>query len=341
MSFSLPKFLKTLMITLFIGFVIVAGLRAVGIMGRSTPSASDDPSQLVQKALDGLEALRQRKPGERRPASFDAVLAPLDALLKKCRTLMESETFDPIRDYQKIRSLALPVIDIATKADNHAKTEIGFMTKEYRFNAQRAEACQYLASTLWERISLQAPEQSGYFSESSPPSVSDMAELKRLLDLGTQSDPENADLFYLRGIVHRADGLFAAAERDLQKTVTINPDMAGAWNTLGLVRINLKNFDAAEQALERARAVSLRLAEDLNLDDPGPEYTAILYNLATFHEGLAVHYTRDNRITPTIENQHLAQRHTTEARRYFQEFLTREHPNSPDAISARVKLQNL
>lgn len=341
MSFSSGKFFTTLILTVVIGFFAVAGLRAIGVIGSGRSTPTDDPTHLIQQAMDGLEAVRQRKPGERRPAGFDAILAPLDALLKHCRTLIASESFDPLNDYSKVRALALPIIDIATKADTHARAETGFMTKEYRFNAQKAEACQYLASTLWERISLQLPEQTSYFSESPRYPASDMAELKRILDLGIQSDPENGDLYYTRGIVHRAEGLFAAAARDLQRAVTINPDMAGAWSTLGLVRINLKEFDAAEQALEHARAVSLQQAQELNFDDPGPEYTAILYNLATFHEGLASHYIRDNRVTPTVENQHLAQRHAAEARRYFQEFLTREPSDSPDALSARAKLQNL
>lgn len=341
MSFSMPKFLKALFITLFIGFVAVAGLRAVGIIGPKKLGASDDPAVLVQKANAGLEAVRLRKPGQRRPASFDAILAPLDVLLKQCRTLLESESFDPVREYAQVRALALPVIDIATKADIQAKTETGFMTKEYRFNSQKAEACQYLASTLWERINLQLPDQNGYFSDGPKYPASELLEVKRILDQGIAADPENSDLLYTRGIVHRAEGLFAAAARDLQQAVTLTPDMAGAWSTLGLVQINLKTFDAAEQSLERARAVSLKHAEEFNFDDPGPEYTAILYNLATFHEGLASHYIRENRITPTVENQRLSQRHSIEARRYFQEFLTREPPSTPDAVSARSKLQSL
>lgn len=341
MSFSKVRFIKTLIFTLFLGFMILAALRAFGFIG-SGPGGTNEPAELIRRANEGLEAVRKRQPGERRPAGFDAVLAPLDGLLKQCRTLMESESFDPVRDYDKIRSLALPIIDIATKADNYAKTEKGFMTKEYRFNSQKAEACQYLAATLWERINARLPETGGgYFNESPTYPAGEMRELRRILNEGIQSDPESGELFYTRGIVNRAEGLFAAAARDLERAAAITPEMPGVWNTLGLVYINLKDFAKAEDSLDRARAMALRQAEDFKLKDPGPEYTAILYNLATFHEGLATHYSRENRITPTVEYQHLAQRHAVEARKYFQDFLLREPASSADAQAARVKLQGL
>lgn len=341
MRFTPVKFLTTLAITLFIGFIVVAGLRAVGLVGKPGPAAANDPEGLLQEATDALVAVSQRTPGERRPASFDSVLAPLDKVLKITNDLVNGDNFDPVRDYERVRSLTMPVINIAEKADAQARNETGFMIKEYRFNSQKAEACQYLAATLWERINHLLPESTGFFDEGPTYPANDMRELRRILDAGIEADPENADLLYNRGVVNRAEGLFVPAVRDLEHAVGINQDMASAWNVLGLVRINLKEFDKAEDALERARAAALKQAQNFNQDDPGPEYTAILYNLASFHENLAAFYNRENRITPTVEYQRLTVEHSDNARRYYQEFLTRDPPTSPDAQSVRTKLQSL
>lgn len=340
MSFSLEKFLRTLALTVIIGIVLFAGLRAAGIIPGRTP-AEEQPADLIRQANAGLEAVRKRKPTDRRPASYDAVLSPLDKLLRQLQNMVMDEKFDAVRDYDKVRSIALPIIDIATKADSQAKNETGFMTKEYRFNAQKSEACGHLASVLWERINRTLPPSTSYFDESPSYPPTEMRELRRILDMGIQANPENAELFYTRGVVSRAEGLFAPAARDLEQAVKLTPELAGAWNTLGLVRINLKEFDKAEEAFDRGKAAVLKQAQDFNLSDPGPEYTAILYNLATFHEGLATYYNRENRITPTVEYQGSARRHSDEARRYFREFLEREPANSPDAQAARAKMQSL
>lgn len=339
MSFTWSKFIRTLGLTLMIGLVAAALFRLIGVFGDPPPDP-DDPAELVRVATENLDAVRGRKASDRRPASYDSILAPLDKLLVKARELLQSESYDPANDYEKLRALTLPVIDIATKADSQARNETGMLTKEYRFNPQKAEACQYLASALWDRINRTLPSQSGFFNEGTPYPPGDMLELRRILDMGIQADPENGDLFYARGILNRAEGLFGPAARDLLQAASTRNAFPGAWNTLGLVRINLKEFDKAEEAFERARAMALEEANNLK-QEPGPEYVAIVYNLAMFHENLAAHYARENRITPTVENQRLLAKHNTEARRYLQEFLQREPADSPDAKAAMAKLQSL
>lgn len=342
MPFKLSKFLTTLVVTLLAGSILIAGLRAFGIVGPLGLFGSDDDdvATLVKQATDALEAVRRRQPGERRPASYDAVLAPLDRLLAQTKRLLESESFDPVADFEKVRSLALPVIDLATQADQQAKRETGFLSKDYRFNDQKGEAIQYLASTMWERINRRMPQSTGYFSDAPAYPPGEMSELRRWLDQGIEAASDNPDLYYIRGVLNRAEGLFGPAARDLERAVEYNKEYIAAWNTLGLVYINLKNFEKAEESLERARALSLEQARRLNVR-PGEEHTAILYNLATFHEGLAAFYTRENRITPTVESQTLMAKHTTAARRYLEEFLEYEPPESPDARAATAKLQGL
>lgn len=337
MRFSLSGFIKGLAIILLVGFLAVALLRSMGYLQSDPPA--DDPQTLVRQATDNLEAVRRRQPGDRRPASYDSVMAPLDKLLQATKKVLESETYSPVNDFEKIRSLTLPVIDIATLADRQAKSETGFLAKEYRFNAQKGEACQYLANAMWERINRRLPGR-GLFEEGNQYPPAEMAELRRILDTGIEAAPDNRDLRYIRGVVNRAEGLFAPAARDLERTVDIDHEYAAAWNTLGLVRISLKEFDKAEEALERARTLTLDFAQKLKTP-PGPEYTAIIYNLAMFHEGLATYYARENRITPTVESQRLLGKHTADARRYLEEFLKLEPADSPDYRTALTRLQNL
>ncbi len=338
MKFTTPRFLTALAATVVLGFVAFAGLRALGIIRPGADPA--DPAVLAQKARDALEAVKSRESGDRRPASYDAVLAPLDALLAQTKTLLDSEEYDPAADYEKIRALTLPVIDIATRADAQARSETAFLSKEYRFNAQKGEASQYLANAVWERILRNMPRRESVFDEAPAYPQHEMEELRRILAVGIEAAPDNADLHYIRGVVNRAEGLFGPAARDLEAAIAIEGEFTAAWNVLGLVRINLREFDKAEEALERARALEVELA-DRAQTPLGGEYTTIIYNLAAFHEGLAAFYNREYRLTPTVESQRLLQRHSAEARKYFGEFLQREPANSPDAVQARARLDAL
>lgn len=339
MTFTTKKFLRTLGLTFIAGIIAVAILRFYGVIGDPKVDP-DDPAELVAEATRGLEAVRNRKPTDRRPASYDEILAPLDKLLQQARTLVQGETFDPVSDYEKLRALTLPVMDIATRADRQARSETGMLVKEYRFNSQKAEACQYLASTMWEKINRTLPPRTGYFNEGAAYPQGDMQDLRRILDAGLDADQSNPDLWYIRGVVNRAEGLFVPAARDLERAVSLKNDFAAAWNTLGLVRINLKEFDKAQDALERARTLTLEDAKKFDIE-PGAEYVAAVYNLAMFHDGLAAFYARENRITSTVESQRLLAKHTAEARRYLEEFLSREPADSADAKTARAKLQSL
>lgn len=339
MTFRMSNLIRAFAITIFLGALAVTALWSFGIIGGGPDP--DDPAELVRAANGSLEAVRHRSADDRRPASFDAVLQPLDRLLAKSRDLIRSDAYDPVANYDELRSLANPVITIADEADTLARNETGMWTKDYRFTAQKAEACQYLANALWEKINRELPAADSFTGDGTVQyPVAEMQELRRILDAGVLADPENTELLYARGILNRAEGLFAPAARDLEEAVQFKADFAGAWNTLGLVRIALKEFDRAEEALERARAIALAEAEKLGLE-PGAEHIAILYNLAMFHDNLAAFYSRENRMTPTVEYQRLLARHAEEAGKYWREFLQREPADSPDAENARARLQVL
>lgn len=338
MRFTSAGFAKGALLSVFVVVLAYGGLRAFGRAG--TPRAAGDPAELAKEALDNLDKVRQRQPGDRRPASYDSVMAPLDKMLAQAKALLESGSYDPAGDFDKIRLLTVPVIDVAAQASAQARTETGPLAKEYRFNDQKGEACQYLANAMWERINARLSRQTGPMGEQTQYPVGDMNELKRVLDVGIDATKDNRALYYIRGVVYRAEGLFAASARDLARAVAIDPEYAAAWNVLGLVRISLKEFEKAEEALERAKALTLAEAKNFN-QEPGPEYVSIIYNLASFHDNLASFYNRDNRVTPTVEAQRLLTRHAGEARKYYEEFLLREPADSADARAAMARLNAL
>ncbi len=336
MSFSSYGLVKGLVISLFVCFIAYLGLRSFGVIGAAAKDMAD-PAVLAETAREALDAVKRRKSTDRRPASYDSIMTPLDQLLRQMRDLLRSDGYNPDRDFPKIRAMASSVIGIATQADRQSRTETGPLAKTYRFNDQKGEACQYLANAMWERINAAGPRRAGQLDQSPQYNQADMDELRKVLDEGIEAAPENRDLRYIRGVVNRAEGLFAPAARDLERAISIDPDYAAAWNTLGLVRISLKEFDPAEAALERAKALALENAK-LRNSPPGTEYTAILYNLAMFHEGLASYYNRENRISPSVESRRLLVKHAADARKYLEEFLQREPSDSADARDARARL---
>lgn len=338
MTFNTAKFMRALFLTLLVG--LLAWGAADRFLGWGQSGGENDPAVLAQQARDALEAVKRRTPGDRRPASYDAVLAPLDRLLILARDMLQSIDYDPVNDYPKLSAIAEPVVAIATDANAQARTETGPLAKEFRFNSQKAEACQYLASGMWSRLEArQASSGRGFDNQPSYPE-GEVHAVMTLIGDGLDADPLNKQLWYMRGVVNRANGLFAAAARDLERSVEIDPNNGAAWNVLGLVNISLRQFDKAEESLERGKNVLLDQAKADNVK-PGAEYTTALFNLARFHEGLAAFYARENRIDPSPENQRMAARHGTEARKYFQEFLDREPQDSQDAALARRLIDSL
>lgn len=337
MKFSSSGFVKGAAITVLVGVLLISFIFRSGMFA-SGPA--DDPASLAKAATDALEAVRRRQPGERRPASYDAVLAPLDKLLAKARDTLGGTAYDPVADFETVRSLVNPVIDIASQADRQARGETGPLTKEYRFNDQKGEACQYLATAIWERLNARRFASTNPLAEPQPFPSHEIDDLMRILSAGIEAAPQNRDLWYIRGVVNRAEGMFAPAARDLERAISLDGEYAAAWNTLGLVRISLKEFDRAEEALERAKILALEYAERINAP-PGEEYVSIIYNLGSFHENLAIHYSRENRLSPTVETRRLLERHAEAAKRYIEDFLALVPSDSGDAKSARSRLNAL
>lgn len=334
---SFKGFLKGLILAVLLVGAGMAAARYFGLFPRGADPEA--PDVLAAEALNALDAVKRRQPTDRRPASYDKVMAPLDKLLSQARNLLQSDAFNPVTDAATIRSLTLPVIEIATQARAQARTETGPLAKEYRFGDQIGEACFYLASALWERASASVPRRRGALDGSQPPPAGDMNEVRKYVDMGIDEAPDNRDLWYLRGVINRAEGLYAPAARDLERAIAVDDKYAAAWNVLGLVRIALHDPDGAESALERARALALEEAQTLGRP-PGQEYAAIIYNLADLHDNLSVFYARENRNAPTVEAKRMLTRHTDAARQYYQEYL-KLFPDSPDVAQVRERLASL
>ncbi|MDR0362564.1 MAG: tetratricopeptide repeat protein [Planctomycetota bacterium] len=338
MKFTTAKFIGSLFITLLVGLLMLAGVyRHFGLGGQRLES---DPTALAAQAKEALDAVRNRRPGERRPASYDAVLQPLDRLLQLSRELIHSVDYDPMADFDKLFATAMPAFTIAGEANAQAQTETGPLAKDFRFNAQRAEAAQYLAAALWSRTTANHASAEGFGGGDEPYPPAEIEWTLSTINAGLEADPENRSLWYLRGAVNRAAGLFAAAARDLERSLELDPGNPEAENALGLVYIDLKQLDKAEEHIEKARAAALQIAS-ANGTAPGADYTTIIFNLARFHEGLAAFYARENRLAPSAENARLTQKHSDEARKHLGEFLSREPAGSPDAALARRLLDGL
>lgn len=88
------------------------------------------------------------------------------------------------------------------------------------------------------------------------------------------------DDFWIAAVYHNnlavsllREGDLASAGRQLERTVTLAPEFAGAWGNLGVVRRRLGDVDGALEAYRRSLAIAPR--------DP-----AVLYNLAGLYAGL-------------------------------------------------------
>ncbi|MDR1534604.1 MAG: hypothetical protein LBU64_05830 [Planctomycetota bacterium] len=271
----------------------------------------ESAGELAGRAERALEDVRRRDlKATLRPARYDSVLAPLDEMLRLARRIGDAESYDPVADYPRIAAYCEPVMRIALEAHRQARRETSFLRRNFRFMRQRGDACQYLAAGLWNRLDALSRRSPGSrFAEGGfQPSPADSEALFAVIDAGLEADSENKQLWYMRGTLNRANGVFAGAERDLRKALDLDADYAAAWNVLGLVMINLREFKRAEEAFAAAAEKSSRGAEAAGVP-PGPEHTAALFNLARLHEGLLSHYSRLEPTDPDPENKREMSRH--------------------------------
>ncbi|MDR1536276.1 MAG: hypothetical protein LBU64_14510 [Planctomycetota bacterium] len=305
----------------------------------------DGAEELAKQARDALEAVKNRdltpSPSLRVTATYDAILAPLDRLLRLAENILEGETAEPVADYERIRSLAEPVIEISLLAREQSRRETGAFRKDYRFMEQRGEACRLLATALWNRLEALHGNSAGRDGSRFVPGAADSEKLYALVKDGLDSDPANKSLWYLRSLVERANGVFGRAEGDLRKALSLDSRYVAAWNDLGLVLIRLGRFEEAGEAFAQAKD---RAAEAARLAGRpvGADYAAALLNLAEFHLDLADSFRREIATDPANrDNQDRLGRHLTGAAEAVRELLANMPAESPEAIEGRKLLSRI
>jgi tetratricopeptide (TPR) repeat protein len=326
-------------ILIFIVLCLISGGVLYKLFGKPA-GGGNNREELAKQAREALEAVKERDvtPSStlRIAAPYDAILAPLDKLLGLAREAAEGEERNPIEEYDRIRATVQPVLDIAPLAHAQSQTETGTFRKDYRFMAQKGEACQLLASALWNRLeAVHRQSAAGREGGRFVPEPADTERLYAILRDGLEADPGNKALWHVRALVERVNGAFGRAESDLRRALSLDSQFVPAWNDLGLTLINLRRFDEAGEAFANARDRAAAAAKSTGRP-VGPEYAAALLNLADFHLGLAEHYRREMGVDPgDRDNQDRLKAHLAGAAEATKELLDAMPPDSPEAVEAR------
>lgn len=303
---------------------------------------TSDVQQLIDQAENALEAVKNRKPGERRPPSYDQVMTPLDKLLAIAKTTIDKPNYDSSIDFNQVNEITNAVIDIAHRGFLQAQTETGLANKPYRFPDQEAEACRYRAIAMWRRLEIRIAQDSAHKPGGGrvTPLESEATAILQVVQTGIDAQPRDAWLWYIKGLVNRSTGAFASASQDLQKAVEIEPDFAPAWNTLGLVYIHLKQFDQAEEAYTKAKDAARKKDQEAKVK-PGPDYSAAVYNLGVLHGELTGYYASENRRQSTPAGKAEFNRHRDAAINAFNEYTAIVSPGDPDLPAVKRMQENL
>ncbi|WKE66606.1 lipoprotein NlpI [Gallaecimonas kandeliae] len=100
----------------------------------------------------------------------------------------------------------------------------------------------------------------------------ELARLEEILSRADLNNDQRAQVFYRRGVVYDSVGLKALARRDFNRAVQLKPDMADAYNFIGIQAISAEEFEQAYEALDAAIEL-----------DPKHEY-------AYLNRGIALYY---------------------------------------------------
>lgn len=115
-----------------------------------------------------------------------------------------------------------------------------------------------------------------------------IARLSEILNRAELTDTQSAQLFYDRGVMYESVGLTALARFDFMRALRLQPDMAGAYNFMGIHHTLAGNFDQAYEAFDSVleldpeydfaylnRALALYYAERVDL---------AVYDFTAFHQ---------------------------------------------------------
>jgi tetratricopeptide (TPR) repeat protein len=71
-------------------------------------------------------------------------------------------------------------------------------------------------------------------------------------DLALQQMPDNADIYYNRGVAHYSVGHTVEAMQDFNRAISLNPDLAEAYGNRGVLRIQQGDRQGAVQDYQKA-----------------------------------------------------------------------------------------
>lgn len=100
----------------------------------------------------------------------------------------------------------------------------------------------------------------------------ELARLEEILSRADLNNEQRAQVLYRRGVVYDSVGLKALARRDFNRAIQLKPDMADAYNFIGIQAISAEEYEQAYEALDAA----------IDLD-PRHEY-------AFLNRGIALYY---------------------------------------------------
>ena len=334
MPFQTRAFIRSLLLALL---VIVLALAAITrFSGIEFWETQPDVAALVAEAETVLEEARGKPSGDRNSVDYLAIRLSLETLLDRARNLGGRMRISSPKSFEPVLELTAPVIRMSSEA--LALPDAMTSEEGMRLRKQKAEACLLRARAIWMQIlSDREPVMVHHGQEEGGEEI---AALLRVIDDGLAAEADNIDLRRIRAAVNNLSGRFADAVDDLQAILAVYPAESGNWNILGVLLTQLKRYDAADEALLQARRLVLARAAADKVK-PGAEYATIVYNLARLHEGLTRQFARDNRLTPSADNQRLYVKHLAAARLYFTEFLELEPRKSTAAEMARRFLDEL
>ena len=310
--------------------VIGAGVfwRIFGEPRGATPSIP----QLEKQAENAIAAVKARRPGDRRPASYDDIIRPIGGLLAAARAHMV------VGEQDAAEQISLRVLDLSKRALEMARAETSWMSsqREYSFPTFIAEASEYIATVGWLRLQRRRAQAGMRIGGDTPFTPEELAPLKRQVEEGLAADDSRAELWRLSGLLFQAEGMRVRAVEAFREATQKDPSLAAAWNDLGLALWDLQRFDEAERALDRAKAEAAKAPGGVHSE----AYTTACFNLGRFHHSLFGFFAEEAR-NGVADAREKAARHATRAREELGTFLEREPRDSPDAQTARRLLDSL
>lgn len=189
------------------------------------------------------------------------------------------------------------------------------------FSNALADACYYLAATRYRQIEMkykiEREEAVADPDKRFVPPEKDIEPLRLLLRRGIKANPEHARLWRLLGVADNWTGRYQSAAESLEKAIAINDRFVEAYNDLGLVYLNRRDFSKAREYFEKALLVSEK-------EGPPP---AVHFNLGMFYSNL-------NQGHPSPDEQSKAIRH-------LEAFLKKETGKTTDRKTAESHLSRL